>query len=60
LSCTSVTTGTNCQLALSYAPSAADSGSLTFTYGYTNNSGIAKTGTVIIPYTATVPPPPTP
>jgi hypothetical protein len=60
LSCTSVTTGTSCQLALSYAPSAGDSGSLTFSYSYTNNSGIAKTGMVTIPYTATVPPPPPP
>jgi hypothetical protein len=60
LSCTSVTTGTSCQLALSYAPTAADSGSITLTYGYANNSGIAKAGMVTIPYTATAPPPPTP
>ena len=52
-SCTTVTTGTGCQLTLSYAPTAADSGSLTLSYSYTNNSGIAKTGTVIVPYTAT-------
>lgn len=57
LTCTSVTTGTSCQLTLSYMPVAADSGTLTLGYGYTNNSGIAKTGTVSIPYTATVPPP---
>ena len=60
LSCTSVTTGTSCQLALSYAPTAADSGSITLAYGYANNSGIAKAGMVTIPYTATAPPPPTP
>src|SRR5581483_1428618 len=53
LNCTIVTTGTSCQLALSYAPTAAGSGSLTLPYSYTNNSGIAKTGTVILPYTAT-------
>jgi hypothetical protein len=58
--CSSVTTGTGCQISLSYAPTAADSGSLTLTFGYTNNSGIAKTGNVAIPYTATVPPPPGP
>ena len=52
-SCTSVTTGSGCQLALSYAPTAMDSGSVTLNYTYTNNSGIAKTGTVAISYTAT-------
>jgi len=58
--CSSVTTGTSCQISLSYAPTAADSGSLTLAFGYTNNSGIAKTGSVVIGYTATVPPPPPP
>jgi hypothetical protein len=48
-----VTTGSGCQLALSYAPTAMDSGSVTLNYTYTNNSGIAKTGTVAISYTAT-------
>jgi hypothetical protein len=56
--CTSVTTGTGCQVSLGYAPTAADSGSLTLSFSYTNNSGVAKTGSVIISYTATVPPPP--
>jgi hypothetical protein len=58
--CSSIATGTGCQISLSYAPTAADSGSLTLTFGYTNNSGIAKTGNIAIPYTATVPPPPGP
>ena len=58
--CSSVTTGTGCQISLNYAPTAAGSGSLTLTFGYTNNSGIAKTGNIAIPYTATVPPPPGP
>ena len=58
--CSSIATGMGCQISLSYAPTAADSGSLTLTFGYTNNSGIAKTGTIAIPYTATVPPPPGP
>jgi len=53
LDCTSVTSGTSCQLSLSYAPGAAGSGSLTLPYSYTNNSGIAETGTVTLPYTAT-------
>lgn len=52
-SCTTVTAGTGCQLSLSYAPTATDSGALTLSYSYTNNSGIAKTGTVTVPYTAT-------
>ena len=52
-SCTNVTTGAGCQLSLSYAPIATDSGTLTLNYSYTNNSGIAKTGAVTIPYTAT-------
>jgi hypothetical protein len=55
-----VSTGTGCQLSLSYAPTAADSGALTLDYTYTNNSGLAKTGTLTIGYSATVPPPPGP
>ena len=55
--CSSITTGTGCQISLSYAPTAADSGSLTLAFGYTNNSGVAKTGNILISYTATVPPP---
>lgn len=56
-SCTSISVGTGCQLTLSYAPTAAASGTLTLGFGYTNNSGTAKTGTISIPYTAAVPPP---
>jgi hypothetical protein len=58
--CSSVSTGTGCQLSLSYAPTAAAGGMLTLAYSYTNNSGIAKTGTIALGYTASVPPPPTP
>src|SRR5262249_35543634 len=50
--CASVSTGTGCQLALSYAPTAADSGTLTLGYSYTNNSGMAKTGTIALTYAA--------
>jgi hypothetical protein len=53
-SCGSVSTGSGCVLALSYAPTAAASGTLSFTFGYTNNAAIAKTATVSIPY-STVP-----
>jgi len=55
--CTSVATGTGCQISLSYAPTVADSGTLTLSFGYTNNSGMAKTGSISVPYVATVPPP---
>jgi hypothetical protein len=50
--CPSVDTGTGCQLSLSYAPTAADTGTLTLGYSYTNNSGMVKTGTLAIGYTA--------
>ena len=52
LSCSTLSTGTGCQLSLSYAPSAPDSGTVTLGYSYTNNSGMAKTGTLAIGYTA--------
>jgi hypothetical protein len=58
--CASVSTGTGCQISLGYAPTAADSGNLTLTFSYTNNSGTTKTGNIMIPYVATVPPPPGP
>lgn len=53
LNCATVTTGTSCQLTLSYAPTAVDSGSISLGYSYTNNSGIAKTGSVVFTYNAT-------
>lgn len=51
-SCTAVSTGTGCQLALSYAPTAMDTGTLTLGYSYTNNSGMPKTGMLAIAYSA--------
>jgi hypothetical protein len=57
--CASVSVGTTCQLSLTYAPTGAESGTLTFGFAYTNNAGIAKTnGIVQVMYTATVPSPP--
>jgi len=50
--CQSVNSGTGCQLALTYAPVAADAGSLTLDFSYINNSGIVKTGTIAVSYTA--------
>jgi hypothetical protein len=52
LSCSGVSTGTGCQLSLSYAPTAMDTGTLTLDYSYTNNSGMTKTGALAIGYTA--------
>jgi hypothetical protein len=51
--CSSVSVGTGCQLALTYAPTVPDSGTLTLGFSYTNNSGIAKTGSVTLGYSAT-------
>ena len=56
-SCTLVGAGSSCVLNLTYAPAAAESGSLSVTYEYINNAGqpITPGGTVTIPYAATAP-----
>jgi hypothetical protein len=51
--CSGLSTGTGCQLTLSYAPPAADSDTLALGYSYLNDAGQAKTGTVNIAYRAT-------
>jgi hypothetical protein len=53
LSCAIVSTGSGCQLALKFAPSAAGSGTVTLNYSYTDDSGAVKSGAVNIPYSAT-------
>ena len=50
--CSNVSAGVSCQLALTYQPTNADSGTLTLGFTYTNDSGTVKSGTVLIPYTA--------
>ena len=50
--CASVSTGNGCQLALTYAPTAAANTTLSFGFSYTNAAGTLKTGTVSIPYVA--------
>ena len=50
--CAAVSTGTPCQLSLSYAPAAAASGTLSLNYSYDDNSGTPKLGSVSVPYTA--------
>jgi hypothetical protein len=51
--CSSVSGGISCQLALMYQPVNPDSGTLTLGFSYTNDSGSVKSGTVLLPYTAT-------
>lgn len=51
-SCPNVSVGTGCQLSLTYAPPGADAGTLTLGFSYTNDSGVVKTGTTGIAYTA--------
>jgi hypothetical protein len=50
--CAGVSVGMSCQLALTYAPTAAASGTLAFGFSYENSAGSTKTGTVSIPYSA--------
>ncbi len=52
-SCAGVASGTACQLPLSYAPTAADSGTMTLRYTYRDNAGQSKSGSLNIPYRAT-------
>ena len=52
--CSTVSTGSACQLSLSYTPTGyATPGTLMVGYSYKNNAGQTKTGTFSIPYRAT-------
>jgi hypothetical protein len=51
--CASVSSGSACQIPLTYQPTGTDSGTLQLGFSYTNDSGSVKSGTVSIPYTAT-------
>lgn len=51
--CSGLSSGSGCELTLTYSPLAAGSGSLTLSYAYTNNAGDPKTGSLNIPYRAT-------
>jgi hypothetical protein len=53
-SCATVSTGNGCQLHLGYQATAAGTGVLSLTYGYLDNVGTAKTGSINVPYTATL------
>jgi hypothetical protein len=52
--CASVRTGNGCELKLTYAPTQTGSGTVALNFGYTNNSGVALTGSVNIAYAAGV------
>jgi hypothetical protein len=51
--CVTVSHETSCVLPLMYAPTVPATGTLTIGFSYTNNSGISKTGTISITYSAT-------
>jgi Lactonase, 7-bladed beta-propeller len=53
LTCASVSSGNGCQLTLGYTPVAVGTGTLQIAYGYQSDSGVAKTGSVSIPYAST-------
>lgn len=53
LSCATVSTGNGCQLAMTYSPVAAASGTITLDYTYIDDAGEMKTGSAAIPYAAT-------
>jgi hypothetical protein len=53
LTCASISTGAGCRLSLSFLPTATATATLALGYAYTNNAGIAKTGTVNIAYQST-------
>ena len=49
-SCAIVSTGSGCQLPLTFTPTAGAGGTLALTYGYTDDSGASRTGVLNIPY----------
>jgi hypothetical protein len=53
--CAAISTGTACQLNLTYSPAvgAGDGSMLQLTYGYLDNAGMPKNGSVNIAYTST-------
>jgi hypothetical protein len=51
--CSTLSSGSTCQLVLTYAPAGVDNGTVNLSYSYMNNAGDAKTGSVAIPYQTT-------
>lgn len=54
LSCAVVSTGSGCQLPLTFAPTAASNGTLILNYTYVDGSGAARSGALNIPYATTI------
>jgi hypothetical protein len=52
VACTTLSSGSGCQLTLTYTPLAATAGTLMLNYSYENNANQMKTGTLAIPYRA--------
>src|SRR3984885_936869 len=52
-SCAIVSSGSGCQLVLTYAPKAEGRGTLVLDYSYTDDSGAARIGQINIPYSIT-------
>ncbi len=53
LACASVSTGSGCMANLTFTPTAASTGAVTFNYSYVNNAGASKTGTATVSYAST-------
>jgi hypothetical protein len=53
-SCATVGTGNGCQLLLAYEPTDTGCGSVVLSYGYHDNSGSDKTGSLTVPYCSTI------
>ncbi len=53
LACASVSTGSGCVANLTFKPTAASTGAVTFKYSYVNNAGTSKTGTATVSYAST-------
>ena len=53
-SCAIISNGSGCQLVLNYAPKSPGSGTLNLNYGYTDHSGLARTGAINLPYSTTI------
>jgi hypothetical protein len=50
--CPTLATGSGCQLALLFDPTTVVTGTLQLSFSYDSNAGVAKTGTVSIPYSS--------
>lgn len=49
-SCVTLATGSGCQLSLLFEPASVETGTVQLAFSYDSNAGVAKTGTVSLPY----------